>query len=96
MPYIYTKVDDLKKHQMVGSHQCAALVQIDTGAPLTSAWRQGDAVMGNTKLKKGTAIATFIKGRYANQAHGNHAALFVRLAPGGFIAVDQWKSKANG
>jgi hypothetical protein len=96
MPYTYEKVDELEKHEMVGSHQCVALVQIYAGTPVTSAWRQGEAVVGNAMLKKGTAIATFIKGRYANHAHGNHAALFLRQAPGGIYVLDQWKTKKSG
>ncbi|MBY0555902.1 MAG: BPSL0067 family protein [Burkholderiaceae bacterium] len=76
MPYTYEKVSELEDQEMVGTHQCVALVQRYAGAPVTSAWRQGDAVMGNASLKKGTAIATFIKGRYANHAHGNHRRCF--------------------
>lgn len=58
MPYTYEKVDELEEHDLVGSHQCVALVQIFAGAPVTANWRQGDAVVGNAMLKKGTAIAT--------------------------------------
>lgn len=94
--YRYEKVDELEKHNLVGSHQCVALVQIYAGAPRTSVWRQGDAVVGNKTLKKGTAIATFVKGRYPNRSHGNHAALFVRQAAGGIYIMDQWKTKASG
>lgn len=94
--YRYDKVDELEKHGMVGSKQCVALVQIYTGAPSTSLWRQGDAAIGNTTLKKGTAIATFVNGRYPNRSSGNHAALFVRQAPGGIYILDQWKTKSTG
>lgn len=94
--YKYEKVDELEKHDLVGSHQCVALVQLYAGTPRTSARRQGDAVVGNNTLKKGTAIATFVKGRYPNRSHGNHAALFIRQAPGGIYIMDQWKTKANG
>ena len=96
MRYSYEKVDELENNAMVGTHQCVALVQHYAGAPFTSAWRQGDAVVGNTLLKKGTAIAPFVNGRYANRAHGNHAAFFLRHAPGGIYVVDQWKTKKGG
>lgn len=96
MPYTYEKVSELENNDMVGTHQCVALVQRYAGTPVTSAWRQGDAVVGNVLLKKGTAIATFVNGRYANHAHGNHAALFVRQVPGGIYVVDQWKTKKGG
>jgi hypothetical protein len=95
MPYTYAKVSQLEAHDMVGSHQCVALVQIFAGAPVSTAWRQGEAVVGNTMLAKGTAIATFDNGHYANHAHGNHAALFLRSAAGGIYIVDQWKTKKS-
>jgi hypothetical protein len=66
MSYTYSKVDDLEDEPVVGSHQCVALVQIYAGAPITSAWREGDPVLGNGSLAKGTAIATFVDGRYPN------------------------------
>ena len=42
MPFIYSKVEDLNGIELVGSDQCVALVQIKAGAPVTSAWREGD------------------------------------------------------
>lgn len=47
MLYLYEKVDELENNDMVGTHQCVALVQHYAGAPATSAWRQGDAVVGH-------------------------------------------------
>ncbi|NVE01601.1 BPSL0067 family protein [Massilia sp. BJB1822] len=93
MSYTYTKVDDLENSTMVGNHQCVALVRQYAGAPATIAWKQGEPVFGNRMLKKGTAIATFINGRYANQAHGNHAALYLGQTPDGILVMDQWKNK---
>lgn len=70
MPYTYTKVDDLEKTTMVGNHQCVALVRHYAGAPATLAWKQGEAVLGNRLLRKGTAIATFLNAsmRISNKA----------------------------
>lgn len=96
MPYRYDKVDQLEKHELVGSHQCVALVQTFANAPVTANWREGEVVVGNHMLKKGTAIATFVNGRYPNRAHGNHAALYVRQGIGGIYVMDQWKNKKNG
>lgn len=95
MPYRYEDVDNLEKHELVGSHQCVALVQVFAGAPVTSNWRQGDHVIGNRLLRKGTAIATFINGRYPNRSHGNHAALYLRQGIGGIHVMDQWKNKKD-
>lgn len=67
-----------------------AYVYSNANAPITSAWRQGEAVMGNSDLRPGTAIATFENGRYPNRAHGNHAAFYLGQAPNGIYIVDQW------
>ncbi|MGO4381662.1 BPSL0067 family protein [Pseudoduganella sp. RAF53_2] len=95
MAYVYSKAAELKGKPVVGTRQCVALVQEYAGAPVTSRWRQGEAVLGNEQLKTGTAIATFVKGRYANRSHGNHAALYVRQGLGGIYVVDQWKAEGK-
>lgn len=92
MSYVYPKAKDLDGKSVIGTHQCVALVQEYAGAPLTSSWRQGEAVLGNKTLKAGTAIATFVEGRYANRAHGNHAALYVSQVANGIVVADQWKA----
>ena len=96
MSYTYTKVDDLEKTTMVGNHQCVALVRHYAGAPATLAWKQGEAVLGNRLLRKGTAIATFINGKYANHQRGNHAALYMGQTLDGIIIMDQWSGKRLG
>ena len=96
MPYTYSKVSDLEDKDMVGSHQCVALVQEYAGAPVTRAWRQGDAVVGNKLIKKGTAIATFVDGKYPNKPTGNHAAFYLSDGIGGIYVMDQWKTKKGG
>lgn len=54
------------------SGQCVALVKSLCGAPATSQWRRGQAVLGNN-IATGTAIATFgSDGRY----DGGHAAIY--------------------
>lgn len=90
MSYIYSKVADLKGQPKVGSHQCVALVQFYADAPHTSCWGEGASVLGNKDISPGTAIATFVKGRYLSMPHGNHAALFVRHGVNGFWVMDQW------
>ncbi len=95
MSYTYPEVDDLDDEPVVGTRQCVALVQKYAGAPVTSAWRQGEAVFGNKTLKKGTAIATFVNGRYPNHSHGNHAAFFVKASGNVIWIMDQWKSETK-
>lgn len=92
MPYIYRKVSGLEQQPKVGTHECVALVREYTNAPPSSTWRQGAAVLDNMNIEKGTAIATFIDGKYPNKKTGNHAALFLRFDPYGFWVMDQWRS----
>jgi hypothetical protein len=54
-------------------------------------WTKGQAVKGNTDISVGTAIATFDEnGRYPNQSHGNHAAIYVGQDVLGIWVYDQW------
>jgi hypothetical protein len=91
VPYIYSAVSSLNGKAKVGTTQCVALVQHFGGVPHTSRWREGQKVLANHSIRPGTAIATFVKGRYPNTRTGNHAALFLRHAPNGFWVIDQWK-----
>lgn len=91
MPYVYSKVEDLDQTPLVGSHHCVALVQHYAGAPAASQWREGESVMGNKSIKPGTAVATFVNGKYENNRHGNHAAFYLSRSAGGIWVVDQWK-----
>src|SRR4051794_16300441 len=95
MAYIYKDVDNLEGKTLAGSGQCVALVQVYTKAPLTSSWKEGVTVKGDTSIARGTAIATFVGGKYPNQAHGNHAALYLSQDAAGIQVMDQWKSKST-
>lgn len=90
MPYIYSKVDDLQNTAKVGIKECVVLVQYYAKAPVTSLWKQGVIVVGGKHIAKGTAIATFVNGKYPNVAHGNHAALYISQDVGGISVMDQW------
>lgn len=95
MSFTYSQIAKLKNTDKVGSHQCVALVQTYAGLPHTSAWKPGVAVMDNQDIVPGTAIATFVRGRYLSAAHGNHAAFFLRRGVNGFWVVDQWTDQPN-
>jgi hypothetical protein len=90
MPYVYPEVDRLDNTDKVGSHQCVALVQHYAKLPPTSFWREGAVVVDAATLSKGTAIATFVDGRYGSLPSGNHAAFFVAHGTGGIWVMDQW------
>lgn len=93
MPYSYSSVSELENTDKVGTGDCVPLVQIKAGAPVTSKWREGVKVRGNLRISKGTAIATFENGRYANRSTGNHAALYLGQNALGILVMDQWKRK---
>ncbi|WP_296001779.1 BPSL0067 family protein [Rugamonas sp.] len=93
MNYVYSGVDDLKGKPKVGTQECVALIRRYTNAGPTALWRRGPDVAGNLAVSKGTAIATFVNGRYLSLSHGNHAAFFVRQGLGGIYIMDQWRSK---
>jgi hypothetical protein len=102
MPYKYLRVRELENADKAGDGNCVALVQHYTGIGQTVTWRQGERVMDMQTIPEGTVIATFDRnGRYPNNAHGNHAALFLRFGPRNaktgkpthILVMDQWKTK---
>jgi hypothetical protein len=95
MSYLYPEAESLVNLPPVGSKQCVALIQTYAKAPPSSLWKAGVVVKGNTLLKKGTAIATFVNGSYPNHGTGNHAALYLKQDAAGIWVVDQWASSAK-
>lgn len=93
MSFVYKEVDQLNGHAKVGNGDCVAPVRTFALLPQTARWKPGAEVLGNRALARGTAIATFVNGRYPNKPHGNHAALFLVHAAGGFWVMDQWKGE---
>jgi hypothetical protein len=82
-----------KRATLVGSGQCAVLVQAATGAPAPARvwWRKGPKVKENMAVRTGTAIATFdAEGRYPPGEHRKHAAIFIAHDVGGIVVLDQW------
>lgn len=90
MPYVYTNVDTLQGRPKVRNKQCVALVQHYSNLPKADTWKEGKAVLGNKDIVKGTAIATFIDGRYPNLPRGNHAAYYISQDAMGIVVMDQW------
>lgn len=74
MEYVDAGAAALQRQTKVGDGDCVALIQKFTNAGVTAGWRQGAAVLNNKQLRPGTAIATFVKGRYPRLNTGNHAA----------------------
>ena len=95
MSYVYPKVDDLEGTDKVGSKQCVALLQYYAKLPQTTTWKEGKSVLDELLLAKGTAIATFVGGKYESLATGNHAAFYVSKDAGGIWVMDQWANMAT-
>ena len=81
-----------------GDGACMQLVQImleRQGTPLGPAGfgrlKQGPAVMGIGGIRPGTVIASgWRDGYYPNYyPHGNHAAIYLRSVPNGFVVLEQ-------
>ena len=96
MPFIYPAADQLGRTPKVGKGECTDLVRFYANLPPTWMWRAGEHVVDVRNIRMGTAIATFVHGRYPqNRDTGVHAAFFLRYdAPGrGFWVMDQWRDK---
>jgi hypothetical protein len=95
MPFVYRDVDTLQSKPLVGNGECVTLVKEKApqlkGCP-SSMWKQGASVMESPDLARGTAIATFVDGKYPNKPSGNHAAFFLKHAGAGIWVMDQWKT----
>lgn len=92
MPYIYPDVDNLEETPKVGSKQCVALLQHYSDLPNTHLWKEGQSVLESPSVAKGTAIATFVDGKYKSLVTGNHAAYFISKDATGIWIMDQWFS----
>ena len=84
--------------KFVGDGECVALVKVSAGAPQTSVWKEGKAVKDVPTLARGTAIATFVGGKYPQDGNtGKHAAIFLKHGvdnnvPGLYV-LDQWAQR---
>lgn len=87
---------ELYDGKTIGTGQCVAFVQQCAGAPTTGVWRQGLKIKGAMigTISPGTAIATFVNGHYPNNAHGNHAAIYISHDSQGIQVWDQWTGQA--
>lgn len=95
MPYVYLEVKSLERHELIDGADCVALIKaLAPGLKglATSSWRPGIRVAGSRGLQPGTAIATFVDGRYPNKSTGNHAAFFLSYAGSAIWVMDQWKN----
>jgi hypothetical protein len=95
MSYRFADVAALENSQLIGSGQCVELVKHYARAPATLSWHAGGRVVDLIDIPIGTAIATFVHGKYPNHAHDNHAALYMGRQGGCIVVMDQWPQKAK-
>jgi len=94
MPHVYLLAPALQRKEKIGDGDCVTLIREFTPSLKnrhTSTWKQGDAVFGNRALKPGTAIATFVNGKYPSISTGNHAAFYLRHDGDRIFIIDQFK-----
>ncbi len=94
MAYVYGLVDSLQGKKLVGSGECVDLVKQYAHLGITGTWKQGRKVFGDKSISRGTAIATFVNGKYpiGKDAH-KHAAFYLEQDSNYIYVMDQWKSK---
>jgi hypothetical protein len=83
---------NLENMRRRGDGDCAQMPQVDLekqGIGLAENWLQGASVYRNYAKRRGTAIATFVNGRYPNKKTGNHVAYFLHHVEGGFRVLEQ-------
>ena len=93
MPHVFPNVRNLESKPVVGDGSCVTLIKQLApglvGVP-TTRWKAGKNVVGSTGIVPGTAIATFVDGKYPRKSTGNHAAFFLAYGGAGIWVVDQW------
>jgi hypothetical protein len=78
-----------------GNTECVEFIQQAMGAPNTGRWTEGDKLIkGDKSIAKGTAIATFVGGKYPDRGKtGKHAAVYLGQDTSGVQVLDQWNSQ---
>ncbi len=78
-----------------GHTECVEFIKQTLDAPITSMWKEGKKVTaGDMTLKPGTAIATFVNGKYPQTGStGMHAAIYMGQSALGIQVLDQWQAQ---
>lgn len=81
-----------------GRTECVELIKGLLDAPSTRLWQEGRKLKAHAdEIQPGTAIATFVNGRYPQtRRRGNkHAAIFLRATEQGIYVLDQFVHQAE-
>ena len=78
-----------------GHAECVEFIKQTLGAPATNAWCEGSKVTkGLVGILPGTAIATFVDGKYPQEGNtGKHAAIYLGQDALGILVLDQWRTQ---
>jgi hypothetical protein len=78
-----------------GQTECVEFIRQALGAPQTALWREGTKIKkGVLGIAPGTAIATFVSGKYPQTGStGKHAAIYMGQNGSGIQVMDQWASQ---
>lgn len=94
MPFICPNLRSIEEQAIAGDGDGSGVALIRSSVPglrgtSSSGWRAGAAVVGEQRIARGTAIATFEDGRYANRPGFDHAAIFLEYAGAGIWVLEQ-------
>ena len=80
-----------------GNTECVEFIQQTLGAPSTAAWLEGKKItQGDLTPRAGTAIATFVNGKYPQAGStGKHAAIYLGQNGDGILVLDQWRAQGE-
>jgi hypothetical protein len=90
MPHVYPEARKLEKHDKIGDKECVTLIKHYTNAGPARFWREGEKVLGARNLAQGTAMATFVDGRWPQLNRGNHSGFYLGQVSNGIYIMDQW------
>jgi hypothetical protein len=78
-----------------GHAECVEFIRQTLGAPSTPHWRAGKKIVkGDLTISIGTAIATFVNGKYPQDGStGKHAAIYLGQTAEGILVLDQFKKQ---
>jgi hypothetical protein len=99
MPFRYLgDLHALDGHVLFGKGECVDIIKALVPGLIgisTQTWKEGAMVKDSPGLARGTAIATFTKGRFPHANTGQHAAIFVAHAGAGIWVVDQYRASGK-
>ena len=80
-----------------GHTECVEFIRQTLSAPATRFWKEGKKITkGNQLPLAGTAIATFVDGKYPQSDDaGKHAAIYLGQNAQGIQVLDQWRRQGQ-